>query len=170
MLAAAKAAFAATFGKTDVDTGGGSPFLSWIGCRNVVEDRSDCEGANVVSEVPVDIGFVPTLALAAKLDVRGEGVAGALARFDVTRDAARNVSGRFRTNTIPIESVSPLLWRASSKWKQRSAAGFAVRSPNQTGDWHIFDADSAQDGYGQYTASWRDPHRHHRPRVCGWRL
>jgi hypothetical protein len=67
------------------------------------------KGANMGSELPVDIGFVPTQALAAKLDVRDEGTASALARFDTTRDAARNVSGRFRTNTIPIESVSTVL-------------------------------------------------------------
>ena len=55
------------------------------------------------------------------------------------RDAARSVPGRFRTNTVPIESVNVTRWRASSGWKHRSAKGFTVRAADTGGDWHIFD-------------------------------
>jgi hypothetical protein len=145
VVLAAKAAFVRTFSRN-------TSYLSWIGC-----DRTDGTGCSndtspsTAGELPVDIGFTPTLALAAALDVRGEGVAAALGRFDSARAAARSVPGHFRTNTIPLESVNVTLWRASSQWKRRGAKGFAVRANNTGGDWHIFDpAEGPADGYGQF--------------------
>ena len=81
--------------KAAVAAGG---YLSWIGCGRVQGGKSDCAGpTGAVHLVPVNIGFVPALAAAAKLDMMGEGAAAALKRFDPVRDAARNVSGRFRS-------------------------------------------------------------------------
>jgi hypothetical protein len=60
-----------------------SSYLSWIGC-----DRTDGTGcsdstlAPAAGESPFDIGFTPALALAAALDVRGEGYGAALDRFE----------------------------------------------------------------------------------------
>ena len=101
-------------------------------------------------EVPVSLGFLPALAPAAKLDMRNEGRGAALARFDPVRERARNVSGRFRTNTIPIEAVNVSLWRASSRWTHRDDHGFARRVNGSGGDWQIFGPTQPQDGYGNW--------------------
>ena len=127
----------------DVRQGG---YQSWIGCNrsDATKTRSDCDtDSGRAYEVPVDVQFVPSLALAALLDVRGEGKRPALARLDMVRANAAS-GGRFRTNNIPLENVSVGLWRPSSGWKYRTAAGFAERVLNQTGDWQVFD--SATDG------------------------
>ena len=80
-----------------------------------------------------------------------QGAAAALKRFYPVRNAARNVSGRFKTNTVPIESVNVTLWRASSRWKQRDHEGYARRMDDSGGDWQIFNpAAGASDGYGQF--------------------
>lgn len=141
-LLSAKSAFVSTFASN-------GSYLSWIGCDRVSGSHSDCSGPEKTYERPVNINFVPALALVAKLDMRSEGREKSLLRFDSVRDAARNVNGRFRTNLIPIEAVNPVLWRASSKWKLRDTKGFAIRSKNQSGDWQIF-ADPYKDGYGQW--------------------
>ena len=53
-------------------------------------------------------------------------------------------------NTIPIERVNVTLWRASSKWKQRDADGFARRVNGSGGDWQIFAPNEPADGYGAW--------------------
>jgi len=158
-VAAAKAAFVAAFGTADgkhsrspssSSSSSSSSYSSWVSCDRVVGGAANCSGG--VGARAVDIGFVPTLALAAALDVRGEGAGAALARFDAARDAARHVSGRFRTNTRPIEAVDPALWRASSRWGTSvDARGFALRRNSTPGDWQIFNPTTgAADGYGQW--------------------
>jgi len=143
----AKADFVDVFG-----TNASTSYISWIGCDRVSGNSSDCGGADGARFLkPVGVGFLPSLASAAYLDVRSEGPGAAGDRFAPIRDLARNVSGRFRTNTIPVEEVNVTLWRASSKWKHRDAAGFARRANGSGGDWQIFGSDAAaQDGYGQF--------------------
>ena len=160
VVRAAKAAFVRTFGNSIRAGTNSSSCLSWIACDRT--DSTGCSSSSILSsssssdpvaagELRVDIGFTPTLALAAALDVRGEGFGAALGRFDTARDAARSVPGRFRTNTISIEFVNVTLWRASSGWTRRSANGFAVRAADAGGDWHIFDpAAGPADGHGQF--------------------
>ena len=156
-LKSAKDSFHRTFSADLIQQPAAGGFVSWIGCGRVTHDdrgvaKSDCAGAEgVAHQIPVSIGFVPALAAAVMLDVAGEGAAAALKRFDPVRNAARNVSGRFKTNTVPIESVNVTLWRASSRWKQRDHEGYARRVNGSGGDWQIFNpAVGASDGYGQF--------------------
>jgi hypothetical protein len=137
-LASAKAAFVRTFQRPQTDRDrrpdlGG--YLSWVGCGRVVGDQSDCSNAEDGARhlQPVSIGLTPALAAAAQLDMTGDGPAAALELFDPVREAARNVSGRFRTNTMAIEAVNVTLWRASSRWKDRDAHGFARRASDSGG-------------------------------------
>ena len=151
-LDSVKKSFVRVFGK-DAESKGEEPsYLSWIGCDRVLGEGSSCDGVGGgAGLVPVDIEFVPALAAAAKLDIRGLGPLGSHpTAFDRVRDSARNVSGRFRTNNVPIESVNVSLWRASSRWERRTAAGFARREVGSGGDWQIFDPAEARDGYGQF--------------------
>lgn len=98
---------------------------------------------------PWDLGFLPSQALALKLGV-GTGPS-TLARLRAMRDAARVQPGQFRTNTIPFESVSPMLWLAADRWDYKDAAGFAIREAKQTGDWMIFSPSTGPaDGNGNF--------------------
>ena len=69
---------------------------------------------------------------------------------DSVRELARSVSGRFRTNTVPVEAINVSLWRASSRWKNRDPQGYAQRANISGGDWQIFPPDGPQDGYGNW--------------------
>jgi hypothetical protein len=145
-LARSKAAFVAAFGG-----GVASPYVGWVGCDRVVDGVSACDGAGGEAyRRPVDLGFLPTEALAAALDMRAEGPAAALERFDAAREAARFAPGRFRTNLVPLEAINVTLWRASSRWANRTSGGFARRAADSGGDWQIFAPSEAQDGYGQW--------------------
>jgi hypothetical protein len=68
-------------------------------------------------------------------------------RLTELRAEARRVPGEFASNTVPIEAVTPNVWRAADGWSYKDAEGFALRLPNQTGDWHLF---REGDGNGNY--------------------
>ena len=143
------------------------------GCEDKENDITASHGSIPASSedneddglVPVAIGFVPALAAAAALNLPSPGVVAepgrkrssdgaameeSLRLFDAVREAARDVPGRFRTNTLPIERVNVSLWRASSSWHQRDSQGFARRTPDSGGDWQIFAPGDGEDGYGQF--------------------
>ena len=137
-------------------------YVSWIGCDRVAATNEGMVAAcgssdSVLSSTaelqdglqPVSIGFMPSLAAAAALKLTS--LERSLQLFDPVREAARDVAGRFRTNTLPIEAINVSLWRASSSWHQRDHLGFARRAPNSGGDWQIFAPGSGyEDGYGQW--------------------
>ena len=128
-----------------VAANGAGEFVSWIGCRYVANRSTACNSSN--QEV-VDIGFVPSLAIAASLGLSGSNSIAnrsvALAAFDSVRDTARAGFGRFRTNVVPIEYADVKLWRPSSRWSKPTADGFARREAGSGGDWQIFDPSQAQ--------------------------
>ena len=168
-LATAKASFLRTFSRLTAPSPPAAlvqhrstelgAFVSWIGCDRVaatdegmVADcgSSDSDLADLQGGLqPVSIGFMPSLAAAAALNLAS--LERSLQLFDPVREAARDVAGRFRTNTVPIEAINVSLWRASSSWHQRDHQGFAMRAPNSGGDWQIFAPGSGhKDGYGQW--------------------
>jgi hypothetical protein len=171
-LTTAKASFVRTFGRYKHSAGedDAGAFLSWIGCDRVAArpidngvEVSNCSitdthagtselGVSSDGLVPISIGFIPTLAAAASLNLTEgrDGLEKSLENFDRVREAARDQPGFFRTNTIPIESVNVSLWRASTSWHQRDNDGFARRTPGSGGDWQIFSPSQPPDGYGQF--------------------
>lgn len=152
-LDAIKKSFVEVFGKRSWGREGeAGSYISWIGCDHVVGAVASCDGNHELNyRIPVDIKFIPALAAAAKLDIRGLGPLGShMDAFDRLRDSARHVNGRFKTNLIPIEVINVSLWRASSHWRNRTSSGFARREADSGGDWQIFDPRDAKDGYGQF--------------------
>lgn len=177
--AAITAAIGGRFG--DASTGG---FLDWVGCTCLGAPGAaapDCglEGvanATLPSSGPgagclrtVDTGFLPTLALAAKLGVPAGGVS--LNATAAAFAAARDVTGRGVGNaTAPggfwmlsrrgfesPEGGGAGSWIADVTWALRDADGYAERSASQTGDWHLFPpaslAAGGAPGYGNWPAN-----------------
>lgn len=78
-LVTARAAFVATFASSH-------SYISWVGCDRVVDGLSACTGPEGFKfRRPVDIGFTPVLAMAALLDMHGEGPEKALQRLAPVR-------------------------------------------------------------------------------------
>eukprot|EP00750_Incisomonas_marina_P006063 INCI14304.1.p1 GENE.INCI14304.1~~INCI14304.1.p1 ORF type:complete len:741 (+),score=112.67 INCI14304.1:182-2404(+) len=117
-------------------------FVSWIGCRQSVAAANHSGACDLSNQEIVDIGFVPSLAIAASLGLSSSNSANrsvAVAAFDAVRDTARTGFGRFRTNIKPIEAVDVKLWRPSSQWTKPTTDGFARKEADSGGDWQIFD-------------------------------
>jgi hypothetical protein len=137
-------------------------------------DTTQCELQNAVGGalpagsplVAVRTGFVPTLALAAKLGVPAGGGGGGAnvtrRAFAAARDAAREGAfygpGWFHNALRGLEAnaggARSLI--VQQNWRLTDAAGFAIHSVNETGDWHIyapsFIAGGGPNGYGQFEA------------------
>lgn len=149
--------------------------VDWFGCAAMGTtggDTTACALADVASGgAPagsplntVSTGFLPSLALAAKLGVPAGGVDVNVTRraFNDARDAARDRPyagpGWFLNSVRGLEDVAggsrSLI--VHGDWKLTDADGFAVHSESETGDWHLFSpsfiAGGGAHGYGQYGA------------------
>jgi hypothetical protein len=153
-------------------------FVDWFGCaamRTTGGDTTQCELQNAIGGVlpagspleAVRTGFLPTLALAAKLGVPagGGGSAGAnvtrrafAAARDAAREGARYGPGWFHNALSGLEA-NPGGARSlivQQDWQLTDVDGFAIHSVNETGDWHIYSpafiAGGGPNGYGQFEA------------------
>ena len=167
-----RAAIGARF--SDAATGS---FIDWLGCASLGGpaggSTTDCGLADVVGGAPppgspltaVRTGFLPTLALAAKLGVPagGTGEAGVNVTrraFAAARDEARQGTfygaGWFHNALRGLEAneggARSLI--VHQDWKLQDADGFAIHNISETGDWHIFSpafvAGGGALGYGQF--------------------
>jgi hypothetical protein len=108
-------------------------------------------------QVHFSLDLVPVQALALKVFRHAQYNASTIrileSKLDALLESTRILpgGGRFRTNGVPIELVSPGLSLASDGWKYKDSLGFAVKMENQTGDWHLFNQNSTTpDGNGNY--------------------
>ena len=155
-------------------------FTDWLGCGAMLASQGNVSacglenvrGGVVPSGSPINAvatGFLPILALAARLGVPAGGVGGApavqatRAAFAAARGAAQSGyyygAGWFRNAARGLEEVgsgaaNTLI--ASSGWGLRDRQGFAIHSEEETGDWHMYNpalvAAGGPKGFGQYTA------------------
>jgi hypothetical protein len=168
--AALRIAIGARF--SDAATGA---FVDWFGCAALGTNGGDttaCRLADVAGGAPppgspltaVATGFLPTLALAAKLGVPAGGLDVNATRraFAAARDAARAQSfagpGWFANSLRGLEDVSggARTLIVQQDWRLTDGSGFAVHSSDNTGDWHLFSPAWVEGGgalgYGQYGA------------------
>lgn len=186
-------------------------WVDWYGCDEMGKNGGDvaaCGLAQVVngtlpSDSPLNAqstGFLPTIALAAKLGVPagGSNISATLAQFakalswgaldeamgecggtiatsnsgdsgegngrkEIYTDKALTSyyygGGYFHTNLCPLEGVpngAAATIAGGPNWVLKDAQGFAVRSQEETGDWHVFPlasiAGGASRGYGSWAA------------------
>lgn len=164
-IASATAALRAAIGNRFADSATGL-FVDWFGCEalgnpgatvldcglqyvhnGLCTNATACGGLNTVIA-----DFVPTSALMVKLGVPAGGTnfSATLSHFQSLRDDAGKVGpGYWRTNAIGLEETSPLTFQPSAAWALTTPDGFAIRSVNETGDWHMFGRQGG-DGYGEW--------------------
>lgn len=164
-ITTARAALRTAIGNRFSDASTGR-FIDWFGCESLAvpgatvrdcglefvsngacTNATACGGLNTVWT-----DFVPTIALAAKLAVPagGSNLAATTARFAALRDSTRVGTGGFwHTAALGLETVSPLTWQPSAGWALTTADGFAVKSENETGDWHMY-SPAGGNGYGEW--------------------
>ncbi len=173
-VAAAASALRAAIGARFSSAPSGA-FVDWFGCAALGANGGDttaCGLAGVAGGAPpprspltpVATGFLPTLALAAKLGVPAGGVdVGATrAAFAAARDGGRGAPfagpGWFANSLHGLEAApgGARSLIVHQDWRLTDAEGFAVHSPNETGDWHIFSpawlAGGGAKGYGNWGA------------------
>jgi hypothetical protein len=172
-VAAAAAALRAAIGARFSNASGA--FVDWFGCAALGANGGDttaCALASVAGGAPprgspltaVATGFLPTLALAAKLGVPAGGVDARATRaaFAAARDAARSrpfAGPGWFANALGGLEGAPGGARSlivQQNWRLTDAQGFAVHDSGETGDWHLFSpawlAAGGARGYGGYGA------------------
>eukprot|EP00054_Salpingoeca_dolichothecata_P022094 m.143516 g.143516 ORF g.143516 m.143516 type:complete len:258 (-) comp24220_c0_seq5:674-1447(-) len=122
--------------------------ITWFGCASTstsdptVTNCSTFPSQNLANQVPFDIAFIPSYALAVKVLKASPPHAVMLDKLSSTyarlRDQSRHVYGEFKTNAVGIETVTPAVWLPFDRWKDVDMDDFAVREINQTGDWQMF--------------------------------
>jgi hypothetical protein len=121
--------------------GSSGSVTSWVGCSAWSGVTSPLCNPLAVDDLskqhPYDVGWVPATAIAARLFPSNTAVQ---QTWSSMRDVSRVAAGHFRTNVIPVESVSPDIWAANADWtsKTTNPAGFAAKVPSVGGDWHLF--------------------------------
>ena len=152
-------------------------WVDWYGCSILSknENTTECGLGNVKNGsadgapnlVATRTDFVPTIALAAKLGVKAGGtnatttlseLSRAIAYEDNVTSLAFHGPGWFPNALLPLElnEGGARTTLAYLRWDLMDSEGFAVRSENETGDWHMFPFSSVESGlssgYGQYGA------------------
>jgi hypothetical protein len=145
---------------SDATTGA---WVDWFGCHCLAQAGfpiQQCGVQNVSNgAIPSNntclnvakSAFVPTYALAAKLQVPagGTNLTATMSAYERIRAESVVTPGYFRTNVIGLETISSKILIANLGWSLFDANGYPIKSYNQTGDWHTF-APVGSDGYGNW--------------------
>lgn len=150
-------------------------WIDWYGCSilGINNNVTQCGLSNVQNGlsdnapnlIAIRTDFVPTIALAAKLGVKAGGSNISATLYELSRAIAfeDNITsgvyhgpGWFPNALLPLELSNGGAYTtiASLRWDLKDDEGFAIRSENETGDWHMFPYSSIQGGlsmgYGSY--------------------